>query len=301
MFIADGYDLPPQRLGCEEFVRCRKGMWHQRVFGWQYAEKHSGSDYILALDDDVSFEPYYAEKCLEIIGQTGAGVFTSAIFSANQKERVIVSPWAFKSLLNRFLGTRFEKRGSKFRIGVAPTGGFIANTDLPCPTNPTQSCQFAAVWTKNGIVSRLRLQDEYWLEGAKYCLPDDQVFGYKAYINHVPSFNSRSVFYRHLDAGSSNSSRIYDGSYASGRNFLIFWHRFLWKQATTPWRKLRLIHGITYRLVNNCMFSIATSLLKRNPQGLKGYLKGVSDGWRYLRSEEYAHLPGAVTNQDNAE
>ena len=35
--IPDGYDLPPEQLGTEEFLRCPKGMWIQRAYGMEYA------------------------------------------------------------------------------------------------------------------------------------------------------------------------------------------------------------------------------------------------------------------------
>lgn len=37
VITADGYTLPTEQLGFEEFVYTRKGMWHQRVFSLQYA------------------------------------------------------------------------------------------------------------------------------------------------------------------------------------------------------------------------------------------------------------------------
>ena len=64
VFIADGYNLPPEQLGTEEFIYTRKGMWHQRVYGLEYASKLNNSDYILAVDDDISFAPEFAEKSI---------------------------------------------------------------------------------------------------------------------------------------------------------------------------------------------------------------------------------------------
>lgn len=60
--IPHGYELPKERLGYERFVRCDKGMVRQRVVGFNEMK----SEYTLALDDDLSFEPDFAERLIEL-------------------------------------------------------------------------------------------------------------------------------------------------------------------------------------------------------------------------------------------
>lgn len=41
VFIAEGYELPKERLGYEEFIPTKKGMVFQRAFGMTYASEKS--------------------------------------------------------------------------------------------------------------------------------------------------------------------------------------------------------------------------------------------------------------------
>ncbi len=62
-----GWDAPAQRLGYEEFIHTKKGMWEQRIFGMEYCyDQPEHSRYLLVCDDDVKFEPNFAESLLKI-------------------------------------------------------------------------------------------------------------------------------------------------------------------------------------------------------------------------------------------
>ncbi len=73
--IADGYPLPKEQLGIEEFLYTKKGMWHQRVYGLQYASSVDDVEYILALDDDISFDPQFVANSMSGMEFVGGGDF----------------------------------------------------------------------------------------------------------------------------------------------------------------------------------------------------------------------------------
>lgn len=284
VFIADGYELPPEQLGTEEFVYTRKGMWHQRVYGLDYAAKLNDSDYILAVDDDIKFAADFAEKSIEWMVANDCDVMAPDL-----APRKTISMFSPKNVVYSLLGTRVENHFQKWRVKIMATGGFMANTKVKGDAAPTQSAQFTAFWIKSNVIGSLRLEDEYWLEGTKYALPDDQVFFYKCYLMGLKQYMHEKYIVVHLDHGSSDPNRVVLGNYADGRNFLIFWHRFLYLPSNML-RRIWLVICHTYRVVMHFFYLLLRGLVKRNFKALKAYVNGVSDALHYIKTEEYKGL-----------
>ena len=208
--------------------------------------------------------------------------------NANASPKVEI--FSLRNFILSLMGSRFESRKSKYRIKIAPTAGYIANTDLKKTCNPTQSGTFAAFWIKSDIVETMQLEDEYWLDDTAYALPDDQVFFYKGYIKGVGVYHSRDIVIRHLDHGSSNPNRRENFAFASGRNFLIFWHRFLYTHQKLLLKRIAYTLCIVYRIAMNAIFYIATCIKHRTSRPLKAYINGVISGYRYISGESYKKL-----------
>ena len=283
--IADGYQLPPEQLGTEEFVYTRKGMWHQRVYGLEYAAKLGDSDYIFAVDDDISFAPDFAEKSLKWMANNECDVLAPDL--ALVKTMPMFSP---RNILYGLLGIRIENHFQHWRVKIMNTGGFMANTKVNGDAMPTQSAQFAALWIKADSVGVLRLQDEYWLEGTKYALPDDQVFFYKCHLMGLKQYMHEKYTVVHLDHGSSDPNRIVLCNYADGRNFLIFWHRFLFLPSNNSMKRIWLMIAHAYRVAMHTLFLMARGVIKKDFKPLQAYVNGVKDALRYIKTDEYKKL-----------
>ena len=296
VFIADGYPYPKERLGYEKFIFCKKGMWHQRIFGLEYVANNDSADFILASDDDMELEKDFSLKSMEILEETHADILAPSILCPKQEKLEVIQPWSKKDFLNHILGTRVERRDIKYRIAINSTGGYDANTNLATPTYPTQSVAGGAIWIRNSRTKKLRLRDELWLDATRYPLPEDQVFGYKAFINGLAVMGSRNLLVRHLDSGGINPTRGYDIAFSSGRNFLIFWHRFLWTQASKKFRKVRLLCGIFHHLIGHAILYFLISCSKMRFSLIYGFLRGVASGVSFIKSKEYKILPSPIEN-----
>lgn len=66
--MAHEYTLPPFHIENERVVWTRKGMVNQRQVGFE----ESKSPYLLILDDDISFDNDFVEKCFSQMQSTGA-------------------------------------------------------------------------------------------------------------------------------------------------------------------------------------------------------------------------------------
>ena len=293
VFIAEGYELPAEQIGTEEFIYTRKGMWHQRVYGLEYASKLNDVDYILALDDDISFDSDFAANSIQWMLSNDCDVLAPDLVKKEGASRMTQSLLSPFNIFYSLMGTRIENHFQKWRIKIIATGGFMANTKGKSDAMPTQSAQFTAFWIKSGKIAELKLKDEYWLEGTAYALPDDQVFFYKCYLLGFKQYMHEKYTVVHLDHGSSSPDRLVLGNYADGRNFLIFWHRFLYLPAKGA-RKLWLIICHVYRIVMHFLFLIVRGVIKFDFRPLKAYTNGVRDALCYIKSTEYQGLAKIV-------
>ena len=277
VFIADGYSLPKEKLGYENFVYTRKGMWHQRIYGMQYvAERHPNS-FLLVLDDDISFESDFVEKMFQNIRESDADVMIPGFGKVGNFKRNVICA------LN---GSRYESSKTDYRISICATSGFIVSTKM-CNLMPTQSGRFNIFMINSSCINKLELEDEYWVEDCKYALPDDQVFFYKCFLKGLTQISCITPKYTHLDHGSSNPNRRIDMAHAQGRNYLIFWHRFLFKPCKSIHKKIILCFAILYRLIMNCIIIFISCIVHKNLQILKSYMLGLLNGMRFINSNDY--------------
>lgn len=281
VFIADGYPLPKEQLGYENFVYTRKGMWHQRIYGLQYvAERHPDS-LLLVLDDDVCFESDFIENMYKNFRESNADIMIPWVGKTGNFK---------KNLFYGITGNRFETSRSNYRISICATSGFKVCTQRETNLMPTQSGIFIIFMMKSSCIKNLQLEDEYWVENCKYALGDDQVFFYKCFKRGLKLISCITPKYKHLDHGSSNPNRRIDLAYAKGCNFLIFWHRFLFKPCKSILKKIILCFAILWRLAMLGITSFLSCIKNKKPQIIKSYLKGLFDGIRFLNSNDYKKL-----------
>lgn len=282
----EGYDPPEEQIGTEEFIYTKKGMWQQRICGMEYPlTQPDAAEYMLVCDDDVAFAPDFAEQMMEI---------------ANRYEADAVVPSGhsrfsfFERLKGLLTGARVECGKSPYKVKIMATAGFQVNPKLTDNVTPTQSGNFQCFVFRTAAMPRMDARAESWLDETEYALPDDQVFFYKAFLSGLKIFRCENPVHKHLDGGSQSSQRLKKGARAGGRNFLIFWHRFLFMPAKSVMRRGKLRIAIGYRIAAHVMVYLAMSVTRHDFGIVKAYLSGVSDARKYLKSPAYRKLPRIV-------
>lgn len=300
--IADGYALPPERLGTEEFVRIRKGMFHQRVHGLLWAAEHCQSDYVLALDDDVAFAPDYAERCLALASDLDADMLaTDSVTGTWIAEQPQAAPSALSRLTQRMLGNRPSDPSCPFASHLTASAGGASAPREAGDTIRTQYASGTAMWVRNGLAAQMDYASEYWVEATRYAYPDDVVFGYKLWLNGYNLWHTHTLCHRHLDAGCATdaATREADVYYASGRNVLILWHRFLLSPAVGTVAKARTFTAFWARTAVQITYELLRALNRRSFRRCGALLRGLADGLRYTRSEVYRRLPSPQVGNIN--
>ena len=76
VYIADGFDIPKETIGWEEYIYVKKGMVAQRALNYEEVE----TEFILFLDDDLSFPENTVEKMFSLMQDEKADVISPDIF-----------------------------------------------------------------------------------------------------------------------------------------------------------------------------------------------------------------------------
>lgn len=287
--LPDGREPPADRLGTERFVTTRKGLVHQRSFGIRQAR----GDYVLLCDDDISFDKDFVEKLYRTHVATRAMIVTPRVLDPGDGR-----PPSLKTrvaAIRDFLcGLHYaSSKPSPFYIRIWDTGGYINNARMESRRQYySQSGHGTCSFLKREAAVRLRFEDEIWLEGASYALPDDQVMFYKAFLQGNSIAWCREARLHHLDAGGDTPDRFRHMSYANARNFTIFWHRFQYRMDPGISRRISLVFCLSFRVLNTCLYYAAAHLWDpRRSSAALALFKGYIDALRYIRSEDYGRLP----------
>lgn len=299
IFVVLPYDyaLPPEQISTEEFVFTEKGMWNQRIFGLKYADTHSNSRYYLVVDDDVEFGKDFVRKAMARMTENDIALLAPQSVKPDWQVPSPVKRFSFSNLCNVLLGRRFESRRPNIRTHIAATGGFFQNTAHAEDLVPTESGNFQAFFMRREIAKDINFDDESWLDDSRYALPDDMVFFYKTYLNGYKTMHDRSLHFVHLGEVVSTPARKVNSAYAQGRNFIIFWHRFLYSLATTRRRRLMCKAAISYRIISNAIAYTGISIYSQKSAIIKSYLKGVKDALNYLKTTAYRNKPSAIASK----
>ena len=76
VYIAEGYSLPKETIGKEEYIYVKKGMVAQRALNYKEVE----SEYILFLDDDVFLPEESVEMLYKYLSDNNADVISPDVF-----------------------------------------------------------------------------------------------------------------------------------------------------------------------------------------------------------------------------
>lgn len=267
-----GYEPPKERLGYERFEFSAKGMVKQRIFSIDRAE----TPYILLLDDDVEFEPEYVEKIFTTMVKAKAQCCIPIIYDDS------LHPSFLRRAVENFVGiATYKNTHDNYYIKINRSGGLILNNKLEQDIQYySQTGHGSNCFAEAKVLKKIHFEDELWLEDSGYALPDDQVMFYKIYQSGYKIAVCQDVYFRHLNAASTNDGKRYIKMVkAKAGNYLIFWYKFLYRDKT-GFNKLLSILSICHRLFWECLFCI---IKYHNFKVCKTLYLGLKYGLTYIK------------------
>ena len=171
---------------------------------------------------------------------------------------------------------------------VMRTAGYSYNSNPVKPTYLSQTNAGPCFFCSKSAFLRTRFEEELWLDDCQYPLGEDQVMFYKMHLSGMRVLTSYNSGIKHLDAGDNRSKEkekmlIYSDFWFK----TIFWHRFIFLPEGNFLLKVWDCICIGYAFT----FAFIVSLLKLRFDVLAIKYKAMRDAVRFLRSDEYKHLP----------
>ncbi len=279
VYIADGYPLPQETCGKEEYVYVKKGMVAQRALFYDEVE----TEYILFLDDDLSLPKSFVEKLFEEMEKNEADIVAPNIY-----------PHALRSLKAEILmtisGRMRARRGDKLEgYKVMRTSGFSYNKTPENKAYISQTNAGACFICRKSDFLKIKFQDELWLDQIGYAIGDDQIMFFKMYLSGLKQLTIFGTGIKHLDAGGNlgnkeNELKLIEGDYFFRK---VFWHRFLQAPEKNALKRFWNRICISYFYA----FGFFISAIKGDKETTAAKRRGLNKANAFLKSEQYLSLP----------
>lgn len=279
VYIAEGYPIPPQTVGREQYIHVRKGMVAQRAL--PYAEVET--EYILFLDDDIYLPEAAVETMFRYLEEKQADVISPDVFPNAERPRL--SRWMM-AISGRMVARRDDGR---WGYKVMRDAGYSYNMAPESGVYWSQTNAGACCLCRKTDFLKIHFEAELWLDQPRYAVGEDQVMYYKMYLAGLKLLTWFQSGVKHLDAGSTmkNEEKERNLIFADFRFKTIFWHRFVYRPDPSWCSRMWSAVCLGYALG----FTLLVSLLKGNIDMLKLKWRAIRDGVRFIRSEAYRQLP----------
>lgn len=278
VYIADGYPLPKETVGVEEYVYVKKGMVAQRALRYDEVD----TEYILFLDDDVYLPDDGVENLYKHLIACGADVISPDVFP--NSERSTLAKWMM-AISGRMVARRDD---GQWGYKVMRNAGYSYNSNPKPGAYWSQTNAGPCFFCSKENFLKIHFEDEKWMDSLKYAQGDDQVMFYKMYLSGLKQLTLFHGGIRHLDAGSTlrDDDKIQRLVFADTRFKVIFWHRFIYLPETSSIMRIWDMMCIGYTM----FFAVLVSLLKMNFGLLKVKWKAICEGMNFIKSDEYHSL-----------
>ena len=248
------------------------------------------SEFILFLDDDLSFNEVFVEILFNGIIEKQGDCICPNIYP-NHKERFIYK------IRNYFGGTKphFKK---DWAFIIRKDGHYSYNNKPSQPVLQTQSGAGACALCRKSTYLSIHFEDERWIEQYPYALGEDQLFFYKMFLYGYKVLVSYSAQITHLDAGAGHVRNSSKFSYYFSFLRYIIWRRSVYDVQTSIFTKI--ICYINYNAISSLRKLPLTLLLVIRHKSINGFIngfKGVKDAKKYMKSESYKSFPSFLAHK----
>ena len=284
VYIAEGYPIPKEAIGIEQYIYCPKGMVSQRSLPFNEID----TEWILFLDDDIFIPHEGVEKLFFALEQFKGDCISPNTFSNHAL--------SFKNKIKAALSSQTFPHWDKLWAFKIRNSGHYSYNNAPDSVMPTQSAAFTCLLCRKEAYKNIHFEDERWLDHFKYALGDDQLFYYKLYLfgyKTLIHYNSGII---HLDAKSGNSKNLREAHLNAIIIRFAIWWRTIYSIKTK--RRSKIFSLLSY-VGDNLIYisySIMLFIIKRKWYILSNLWEGYRAGYRYIHSDEYLSYPGYLSH-----
>lgn len=273
VYLAEGYPIPQETCGLEQYIYVPKGMVRQRAL--PYAEVTT--EWILFADDDIELPSDGVERLFQLLHDFQADVIAPDFFAHTGLS------WKAK-LAMALLLSAVPDYSSRLK-------GYCVNLLGAYNYNPYPSTKVGISTTNAGCGFLARKRDflnihseqDLWLDEVHYPAMEDQVMFYKMHLAGLKLLTLYHSGWKHLDAQTAISpaataQRLYSGA----RNQVIFRELYVTPYLSAPQRFVNFVISL-YRTVAEFIYRICKAIIHRQSCYLTAPYRGKRDGKHRLQ------------------
>lgn len=284
VYIAEGYDLPKETIGIEQYIYVKKGMVAQRALPYNEVD----TEYLLLLDDDLSFPPDMVEKLYNGLCEYNADCISPNTFPNHKMSftKKMTSAWG---------AFTFPMYSAKWAFRIRRNASYSYNNH---PTKDIYFSQSAAgpcsLWKKSAYQT-IHFEDELFFDMFKYPLGEDMLLFHKLYKNGFKLLVHYNTGIQHLSAKSGHNKNKTEKDISAGKIDYILWHRACYNLKTNNWRdKMLCLWSFTLKIITKFSYKLIIGTLKGYPHEAFYYIKGLKQGKQFTQSAEYKKIPNFI-------
>ena len=285
--LPEGFSIPKEQIGCEEYVYCSKSMIQQRI----EALKYITSEYTLFLDDDISFDEDFVEKLMKPLEEKKYDCSTGPLFS-----------FFPASLAGKIAGTLTASVSvSLFHrdmyVKILRSGGWSYHTFDTSKKRyyPTESFAWTCFMIRTDVMRDLKMEDEkIWLERFGYAAGDDRVMAYKLVKKGYKACIVSNALYVHNDAKTSTSKEEMINTKPTFCMYYmhrVFWQRFIQDLEKSNFHRLQNRICLFYWKKMISLYYWMKGIKTVNQPYRTAFKEGLKEAETFVSSEEYRKLP----------
>lgn len=279
VYIAEGYPLPKETIGIEEYIYCPKGMIAQRALPFDEID----TEWILFLDDDLRIPDDGIEKLFEGIERFDADCIAPNIYPNHNLS-------VKNKILAIFRMQTYPHWDKRWAFKIRKSGHYSYNNH-PAEILPTQSNAGACFLCRKEAFQRIHFEDEMWLNSFKYALGDDQLFHYKLYKYGYKVLTHFNCPIKHLDAQAGGIKNHKEKNLCAIASRFLVWYRTIFSIQKNIFGKTVCWLAFLGTNVIYFLFSCINALRRRKWYVISNIWKGNIEGYKYAHSEKYLSYP----------
>lgn len=281
VYIPDGYDLPKETIGWEEYIRSPKGMITQRSLSFDEIE----TEYILFCDDDLWLADDFVEQLYRGLQELQGDCISPDIYK--------IQGSSFVSKIKKAIaGYAFPRRNDGWAFKIMRNGGYTYNSNPKHVVLPTQSAAGACMLIRKNAYQAIHFEDERWMEDFGFTLGEDLLFYYKLYTYGFKVLIHFAAGIEHLDGGTGSKALPKDWMRKNSSLNVVVPYRIKYNVVkNNGFHKFLIIWSCCLRHIERMIFYTIKYAVQQRKFVLFEYIKGLRDGWKYVHSSSYLEVP----------
>ena len=280
VYIPYGYDLPKETIGIEKYVRCERGMVHQRSLPFDEVD----TPWILFLDDDVYLEKDSLERLFAGLEAENGDAISANVY------RVQESGWRGK--LRAAMDFTFPRRDDGWAIKLWRNGSHTYNNKPSKSVLPSQSAAGPTLLIRKDVFRAVHFEDEQWMDSFCYPIGEDRALAYKVYLYGYRLLVHYDAGCVHLDAKSGRVTNLSERYLLMQTVWFVLWYRMFYNLKYASW-KSKLLAVMAYAIREMWTFilgAVPLSIKRSNFDYIKFYFIKYKRGYDYIFGEAFSSL-----------